>query len=189
MNYEKIVREKLRDKRYNHSVNVADMCVQLAKKHGCDCEKAYIAGMLHDVMKELPMEEMCGIVESSGLQPDSIELVTPALWHGIAAAVYVRDELHIKDSDIINSIRFHTVGRGGMSILEKIVYLGDLVSVDRVFYDVEIYREYSFSDLDYAMYMALKWGICETLRKDGQIPVFTLQAYNYFNNKYKGEKI
>jgi len=171
----------LSKKRYTHSINVADMSFRLAQRYGEDSEKAYTAGILHDIMKEQSPEELAKRVERSGLNPDPVELTTPALWHAVAGAAYVRDELGIADTDIISAIRFHTIGRGRMSALEKILYLGDLVSKDRQFDDVEKYRELAFDNLDNAMYRAIKMSISETLEKNGGIPAYTINAYNYFN--------
>jgi predicted HD superfamily hydrolase involved in NAD metabolism len=185
-NYESIIKEKLGKKRYTHSINVAEVCVKLAKKYNLnnlDIEKAHITGILHDVMKEQPPEELHERIKNSSFMepPDPVELETHALWHALAGSCYVRDELKITDEDIINSIRFHTIGRPGMTVLEKIIYLGDLISKDRDFHGIEKYRAYAFDNLDSAMYHALKLGIGETLQKNGKIPVYTFQAYNYYN--------
>jgi len=179
--YTDIIGRVLSKKRFNHSLNVADMCFQLAQAYGEDSIKAYTAGILHDIMKEQPPEDLEMRVKLSRLSPDPVELVTPALWHAVAGAAYVRDELHIADGELINAIRFHTIGRANMTVLEKIVYLGDLVSKDRQFDDVEKYRELAFKDLDAAMYAALKLSVTETLEKNGQIPAYTINAYNYYN--------
>ena len=47
--YEAVIRPLMGDKRFRHSVNVADMAVKLAKKFGEDQEKAYVAAILHDI--------------------------------------------------------------------------------------------------------------------------------------------
>jgi len=158
------------------------MCYRLAQRYGEDGVKAYTAGILHDIMKERSPEELAMLAKASRLSPDPIELTTPALRHAIAGAAFIRDKLRINDPDLINAVRFHTVGRPGMSPLEKIVYLGDMVSKDRQFDDIEKYRELAFADLDAAMYRSVRLGIYETLDKNGQIPTYTFNAYNYYNN-------
>ena len=50
--YVKMLKNTLSKKRFTHSMNVASMCLALAKKHGGDEEKAYLAGLLHDIKKE-----------------------------------------------------------------------------------------------------------------------------------------
>ena len=98
------------------------------------------------------------------------------------------ENLGIKDIDILNAVRYHTAGRADMSMLEKIVYLGDLTSADRSYKDVEKYREMSFENLDNAMYNALKYSIGETLGKGGLIPPCTIAGYNFYTRIMKAEK-
>lgn len=178
--YTELIRSTLSKKRFTHSVNVADMCFRLATVHGADTVKAYTAGILHDIKKEEMPVAMKKLVILSDLNVHRIEIETPALWHSIAGAAYIRDTLKISDPDIINSVRYHTVGRAEMSVLEKIVYLGDLVSADRTYKDVEKFRSLSVEDLDNAMFEAVKWSIEDTMSKGGKIPPTTFEAYNYY---------
>lgn len=168
-------------KRYVHSCNVAEMCVKLAKLHGEDPEKAYTAGILHDIRKEADPEEMKREVLASGFFVDPTELLAQKTWHGIAGAYYVKNRLGITDEDILNAIRFHTVGRAAMSRLEKIVYLGDLVSAERSYPEVEMYREWAMKDLDDAMFRAFKWQLTDLISGEKGVPVSTLEGYNYYN--------
>ena len=55
--YKKLIKEKMRKKRFIHRVNVAKAAEQLAVKYGGDVEKAKIAGILHDITKESPYDE------------------------------------------------------------------------------------------------------------------------------------
>ncbi len=185
--YKELIKGMMGKKRYIHSCNVADMCVKLAEIHGGDTEKAYIAGILHDIRKEADDETLEKELELSGYYIDPVEYASKKTWHGIAAAYYVREVLGISDEDILNAIRFHTVGRADMSELEKIVYLGDLVSAERTYPDVEKYREYAFESLDKGMYKALEWLIPDFVEKGRMIPVSTIEAYNGYLKAAKGK--
>ena len=57
--YKAVVRPFLSEKRFYHSECVAAEAEKLAKHYGADPETAWVAGILHDIMKELPPEEMC----------------------------------------------------------------------------------------------------------------------------------
>ena len=48
-----LVRGRLSDKRYEHTINVKKMAVKLAKQYGADKEKAALAAILHDSAKEI----------------------------------------------------------------------------------------------------------------------------------------
>lgn len=178
--YKALIKEMMGKKRYNHSCNVADMCVRLAEIHGEDKEKAFLAGILHDIRKEADFDEMKKEMLSSGYYVDPVELDTKGTWHGIAAAYYLKNNLGITDNDILNAVRFHTVGRARMSKLEKIVYLGDLVSEERDYPEVEKYRGFALKDLDNAMFQAVKWSIGSLIGKGNKVPLSTIEAYNYY---------
>lgn len=176
----KYLKENLSPKRYQHSLNVAAECRKLAEKYGEDADKAYFAGLLHDVCKELSGEEQKRLVIESGFAVCREELETHSLWHAIAGAYFVKTAFGVEDIDIINSIRFHTVGRAGMTRLEEIVYLGDLVSADRTYKDVEKMRKFVYSDLNSAMLEAFRFSIKNVVKKNSMLPVCTVEGYNFY---------
>lgn len=185
--YEKVIKPLMGGKRYKHSVNVAEMCIQLAKKFGADEDKAYTAGILHDCQKEAEKDVMLSEAERSGYYIDPAERDCFKLWHGIAGAYYVKNELKIDDTDILNAIRFHTVGRADMSVIEKIVFLADMVSKERDYPHVEEYRRAVLEDLDNGMFQTLRWSIIKTSGTGGKIPICTLEAYNFYSGFKSGK--
>ena len=186
--YRQVIKPLMGAKRYKHSVNVADMAVKLAKKFGCDEDKAYTAAILHDCQKETEPTLMLKEAKESGFYVDPVEIDCPKLWHAVAGAYYVKNTLKITDEEILSAIRFHTVGRADMSDIEKIVFLADTVSAERDFEDVEKYRKIVLDDLDNGMFMVLRWSITKTVGRKDRIPLCTLEAYNFYA-KYKKECI
>lgn len=176
-----LLKERLSEKRYIHSLNVADECRKLAEAYDEDEERAYFAGLVHDICKEIPAEEMKQAALDSDLAMTKAEIETKALWHAVAGAGYVRDVMKVRDEDIINAVRFHTVGRAGMTRLEEIVYMGDLISADRTYKDVKKFRKLAYQDLNKAMLEALIFSIESVVGKKGLIPEYTVQAYNQYN--------
>ena len=182
------IREKISSKRYSHSMNVAIACGQLAKHYGLSAEmsqKAYIAGILHDIMKECPNDKAKLMVRTSGLFPDYVEMYEPKLWHAIAGAKYVRDDMGITDPDIIDAIRFHTASCAGLSIISKIVRVADWISAERDYDGVDELRELAFSNLDFAVFSTIKASIKKTMKKGGKIPAYTISGYNYYLEESK----
>lgn len=180
-NIKDFLKNRLSEKRYNHSLNVADECRKLAQRYEEDEERAYYAGLVHDVCKELPAAELKQMAIESDLDMTQAEIETKALWHAVAGAGFVRDSLMIEDTDIINAVRFHTIGRAGMSRLEEIVYIGDLISADRTYKDVKKFRKLAYQDMDKVMLEALIFSIESVTEKKGLIPEYTLQAYNQYS--------
>ena len=171
---------KLSKKRFTHSMNVADAAVKLAKAHGADPDKAYLAGLVHDICKEIPHEEQLLMAKNCGRDFTPAEALVPPLYHSAAGAYYCENVLGIHDEDILNAVRFHTTGRGGMSRLEEVIFLADLVSAERDYKDVDEMRKLAFEDVDKAMLYALKFQIGDVLKKGSVIPVHSTEAYNRY---------
>lgn len=184
----KYLKENLSQKRYIHSVNVAEECRKLAEKYGDDPEKAYFAGLLHDVCKEFTDDEQRKLISESRFSVCREELETRSLWHAIAGAYFIKSVFGIEDIDIINSVRFHTVGRAGMTRLEEIVYLGDLISADRNYKDVDKMRKLAYLDINKAMLEAFVFSIKSVVKKGGLVPICTAEGYNFYRRLCESEK-
>ncbi len=177
--YKELLRNNLDDYRYKHSLCVADEARRLAKKYGCDSERAYLAGLLHDVTKKYSEEEHLKIFSTFDIILSDIEKGSLKLWHAISGSAFVKYELNIQDEEIISAIRFHTTAKSDMTLLEKILYIADFTSADRDYDDVEIMRALSDVSLEKAMLYALKYTINELMEKGVPIHPNTFDAYNY----------
>ena len=124
-----LVRGRLSDKRYEHTINVKKMAVKLAKHYGADEEQAALAALLHD---------------------------SSPVWHGVCAAILARTEWGVTDEAVLSAIACHTAGKPGMTLLDKILYLADMTSAERDWDGVEKLRRLELKDLDAAMLAALK---------------------------------
>lgn len=175
-----LLKKRLSKKRYHHSLNVAAAAEALAEENGEDPQKAYIAGLLHDICKESEPSEQEEMMLKGNMELSGAELSVKALWHGPAGAYYIKTELQIDDEEILNSVRYHTVGRPGMSKFEEIIYMADLISEDRDYKDVDKMRKLAFSDFERAMYEAVIYSISNTLKKQSYIPEKTLELYNQY---------
>ncbi|MGN0460416.1 MAG: bis(5'-nucleosyl)-tetraphosphatase (symmetrical) YqeK [Ruminococcus sp.] len=179
INYLKgLIKPRMGEHRYVHSVNVSKKAVELAKIYGCDTEKAMIAGMLHDITKETPAQEQLKIITEGGIILDDVEKSSTKLWHPISGSVYIRDTVGITDSDIVNSVRYHTTGRAGMSLLEKIIFVADFTGDERNYDGVDIMREKSLRSLEEAMLYGLQFTINDLSKRMMTIHPNALACYN-----------
>ena len=176
--YDALIRKMLKPSRYKRSRCVMERAVELAEKNGADVIKAKLAGLLHDIMKNVPEKEMLQFIEDSGIILLYADLCAPQLWHAIAGAAYLKEKLGIDDPDVINAVRYHTTGRAGMSKLEKVVYLADLTSADRDYPDVEQMREACRESTEQGMRYSLRYTV--SMLSDGGRPINrdTWEAYN-----------
>jgi len=176
--YKQLIQKTLSTERYHHSLAVADEAVRLAEKYGGDQQKAAIAGLLHDSMKDTSKNELLQKIDGFGIILDSVEKNTHKLWHAIAGAAYAKQTLGIKDGELIDAIRYHTTARADMGLLEKILYLADFTSADRTYTGVGELREAVDKDIDTAMRQALNFTISDLLAKNSPIHPDTVAAYN-----------
>ena len=176
--YKALLQKRLAPKRYHHSLCVADEAKRLAEKYGADSEKAYLAGLLHDVTKNATEEEHLNIFDTFGIMLNSIEKTTEKLWHAMSGAAYVKYVLHIEDEEIYDAIRYHTTAKANMSLLSLILYLADFTSADRDYVDVDVMRTLVDKSLDEALIYALSYTIKEIVDKGGALHLDTINAYN-----------
>ena len=187
--YKKIIKSMMSENRYNHCVNVSKEAVKLAKRYGGDEEKASIAGILHDITKEMPKEEQLQIMLDSGIILDDIQKNAPKLWHGISGSVYIKNHLDINDEDILNAVCYHTTGRAGMSLLEKIIFVADFTSEERTYKGVATMRKKSRKSLEDAMLYGFKFTFSDLSSRELAIHPDELACYNkiVLNNSTKGK--
>jgi len=186
VDYDAIIKSRLSEKRYIHSVNVAKEAVRLAKKYGADVEKAYIAGILHDICKEDSPEIQLQTTEKYGINVDEFTRKSTKLYHAKAGAAFIKGELGIDDEDIINAILYHTTARKDMSILETVIYLADYIGEDRTYNGVDEMRiETEKSILD-GMIFALKFTMQDLAGRELVIHPDTFNAYNQYITEKRG---
>ena len=177
---EKKVKEKLPERRYKHSLNVANCAVKLSELYGYDKEKAYIAGITHDCAKYLNKEEVKYYVDKYKIVLDEVEKDNLALSHSLIGSYIAKYEFKINDEDIINAIKYHTTGKEDMSLIEKIIYIADSIEEDRDFPGVEELRTLVYNkELDKALFTSFNNTIKFVIDNNQVIHNRTVNARNY----------
>ncbi len=175
-----LLKDRLSEKRYYHSVCVAKAAESLAKIYGASTKSAYLAGLIHDVMRCETEENMLNYMTENGIMLTELEQNSSVLWHSVLGADYISRHLNIIDADIINAVRYHTTARAGMSLLEQIIFLADCSSADRVYPDVERIRSLINSDINLAMIAVIEFTINDLKSKGKPVHPDTLDAYREF---------
>ncbi len=151
-----ILRARLSEKRFLHSIRVARTAVRLARihgLHGIDQKRSWLAGLLHDYAREMPLDKALNIARSHGILEDERCGVT--LLHAPLGAVLIKEELGIEDDSILCAVARHTTGCRGMTLLDKVVYLADFIEPGRHFSGLERVRELAWTDMDAAIKAAV----------------------------------
>ncbi len=170
------IRPLMTDYRYHHSLGVEKQAVKMARRFGADQRRAALAGILHDVCKDMPKGALLQNILESGIINGIDFKASPQLIHSYAGALYLQSHMDIHDTEVIEAVRYHTTARAGMSLLETVVYLADLTSEDREYPDVGEMRRLCDTDLRKAMIHALTHTVKELTRKQKPICPDTLGA-------------
>lgn len=190
MIYEDVIKPFLSEKRFKHCLNVARAAEKLAKQYGADPEKAKVAGVLHDITKEWTVQQHLKFAEEFGIELTEFEFSSEKLFHAMTGSAYARHILEINDDDILNAIRYHTTGRAGMSLLEKVVFIADFISDDRDYKGVDEIRKWAYRGLDKVMMEGLAYTVKDLSKSHKPIHPNTFGAYNEIALKrVKGEKV
>ena len=159
---------------------MAKLAVELAGMYGVDVQKAQLAALLHDIMKQQPDRIMLHRVRQSDII-EKIDSKPMPVLHGFAAADFARREMGIEDEEILMAIKSHTCGRKNMSDLEKVIYLADMLSEERDFPEKEPLLKLLYTtNLNITMEQALKDSINWLKEKGGAIDTDSCEALEYF---------
>ena len=166
------VRNFLDEKRYEHVKRVTKCAVEMAKIYGVPVEKVEASAWLHDVAKFFNLSVMVDLTR--GKYPEVADKMSQstAVLHGFAGAEFVRqnyDLFGVDDEEILDGIKYHTIGCENMNTLAKIVYLADAIEEKRSWEGVEKARELAKTDLDEAIKFEIEEKLKYLLAKDSII--------------------
>ena len=153
METEKIKKElkkNLSSYRYDHSLRVAETAKSLAEEHHIDKQKAYIAGLLHDIAKELTEKENKYWIEKYHLDKSLNEEKNKKIKHADIGAVIAKEKYHITQ-DIYNAIKYHTIGNKSMDTLAKIIYIADKIGREKIPEELKPVKQLAYTNIDEAL--------------------------------------
>lgn len=173
-----VLRQRLQEPRFIHSLNVADSARDLAVIYGGDAELCYTAGLLHDITKNAYDDEHLELFEKGGVVLTGIEKSNKKLWHAMSGEQFIRLSTDIENEEIFKAVRYHTTGRAGMSLTEKIIYIADFISAERNYPDVDVMRALSARSLEEAMLYSLRYTIPDLIKQGQTIHPDSVDLYN-----------
>lgn len=117
--------------RWHHTLGVADTALRLAERFGVSPGKARLAALLHDCAKSLPYGEMRRLVEENVPDTDELELDAEPVLHAPAGMVLARRDYGVRDPEVLQAIRRHTLGGADMTPLDALIYVSDFIEPGR----------------------------------------------------------
>jgi nicotinate-nucleotide adenylyltransferase len=131
-----------------HSREVARLASELCDRFHADEEKGYIAGMAHDLARELDEAEIVLMAEADGRAVTPWERGRPLILHGRAAASILTKHTGYAEEETLQAIRDHVTGRGSMGPISRIVFVADFLEPTRDFVSPEFRRRTLALSLD-----------------------------------------
>lgn len=149
------LKNSLSPKRYNHSIMVAKEAKSLAKHYHINEDKAYLAGLIHDVAKELTEEENIYWIEKGKLSKDLENKENLNIKHADIGAIIAKEKYNL-DDDICNAIKYHTIGNKSMDLLAKIIYIADKIGREKIPEALIPVKKLAYQDIDKALLYCLE---------------------------------
>ena len=170
---------RVKASRYRHSLGVSQTAEQLARIYGVDQNEAAVAGLLHDWDKSLTGDELKRKAKKLKIADKEVREHATGVLHSWTAAATLRDEFPELSDGVLQAISRHTCGAVGMSDLDMVVFVADIIEPGRDFPDIEGLRaavgEVCLEELFYRTYKA---NFMYLLSADMVVAPPSLDVYN-----------
>lgn len=183
-NYDILIKKNLDPDLYRHSVDTLKYASMLSERNNVsagDYFRICSASILHDYGKKLAINAQRAIVlkNKDKIKIKSEDLEIDALLHGFSGSFLIEEELGIEDRKIIEAVKYHTTGKLGMDLVDKIVYISDKIEYGRQYEDIDYLREISLKNIDLCLLEVYKNNIIYIIRRNKS---FYSQTFNIWNN-------
>jgi len=124
----------LSEKRFLHSIRVAEMAETLARSYPnllVFPRLAYLSGIAHDITKEESNFWQDSVIKEAGEELEEIEKSNLRLVHGKTASIILQKQFGIKNRSLLDAIRNHTLAHPNLDELGKILYIADKIELGR----------------------------------------------------------
>ena len=151
----------------------------LCEKYSLDEYKGVLAAWLHDYFRDKPKKEILKLAYKYELKLSKIEKKYPTVLHGKVAVKYFKKQGYEIPKEVLKSIDYHTLGSKKSDDYGKLLFIVDAVEETRNYDGVESLREFVENNSFYESYKeVLKKTIADLIRKNKEIPIITVKAYN-----------
>ncbi|MFP4132945.1 MAG: bis(5'-nucleosyl)-tetraphosphatase (symmetrical) YqeK [Halothece sp.] len=166
--------------RIEHIVGVEKMSKELAITHNADAEKAQTAGLMHDLAKYFPADQLLAMAKEKGIEVDEICVVRPHLLHADVSAMVAEETFQVKDQEILSAIAQHTLGNARMSPLSSIIFVADKLEPTRgETEELNTMREVARENLYRGVYQVCDVAIKKLIQKGRPIHPRTVATRNW----------
>jgi nicotinate-nucleotide adenylyltransferase len=180
---EETVRCMVSPARFLHSRNTALLARDLCLRFGLDPRAGYLAGISHDMCKSMGEEELRNLARKDRGTISGLEQKKPSLLHARAAAVILRERFGIADEDILEAVRFHTMGSADMGPLAKVIFIADKIEPSRGEVRQDLRESRDSTDLDGFFTMVLDETVAFLRSKETELSEGTLRLLDLMHKR------
>ena len=177
--------------RLQHVLNVACMSRKLATIWAQNEDEIEIAALLHDVCKCWSNRDLIAYAIRHDVNIPHKNFVIPTqphILHSYVGAHFVKHRFHISIPHIITAIRYHTLGALVLSTFDKIIFVSDSISSERVFDTVDKIRAIALEDIHMAYFRCFQMKMIFVLHKYAKIHPVSTQIWNQLVTEYSLKK-
>lgn len=175
--YYRRVETILSSRRWEHTLGVIAAAKKLATINEVDPEQAELASLLHDWARE--REDLYFLAQAHGLITDPVEKSLPDLLHAPVASWLARHELGVDDQQVLQAVARHTIGAPGMTRLDAVVFVADMLEPGRKFSGIEELRRLADDNLQLALLQCMDRTLEHVIAQHRLIHPQTVAARNY----------
>lgn len=176
------IKDNLTTKRYIHSLSVSTTAINLATFYNENIVDAKISGLLHDMAKEITIDDQIKKIKTYGYELTNNDLETPAILHGYLGA-YMAKDLFDVNNNIFNAIKVHSMGEPNMSLLQKIIFISDYVEPFRDKIDnIDSLRKLAYNNIDKCVYEITNQTLKFLKETNRNIHINTYKTLEYYKN-------
>ncbi len=177
----KLLKPALSAERYAHSLAVARLAGELARRWGVNEEKARLAGLLHDCGRCMAAQSMPAYARARRLKIPALEETArrnPLLLHAYLSEDLCRRRYAVTDLEVLSAVRKHTLGDLRMSSLDRLLYVADACSYDRAYAAAPKLRKAAFQDLEAAFKSCVGLKLDDALSRQAWLHPLTVSLWN-----------
>jgi predicted HD superfamily hydrolase involved in NAD metabolism len=191
----KIIESRMSPDLYIHSISTMDNAVKLASIHLNKSSslknsnrllyKLCISCILHDYGKIFLPSDLVKIAEREKIKLSKFELACEPLLHGYLAPYLIKRDFGIKDTFILNSVKYHSTGSCNMNIVDKILYISDKIEETRNYENVDFLRSLSRKNINLCLLEVYKSNIIYLMAKNKFLHPDTNKIWNNILGGFK----
>lgn len=184
-NLKKSLKPLLSSYRFKHSLKTVKIALKLAKAHNLNKDLVQKTALLHDVAKDLSLQEKKEKALKLGCVFSLEEQESPPLMHAPLGAFILEKEWQIKEPEILSAVKKHTTGDALMSPIDLTIFIADFLAGLKIGIKKTLIYKKAFKNLEQAALKVCIQKISLVLKKQKPLASKSILCYHSLLKKVK----